>query len=189
MNRRELLITISAAALAGPLSAEAAQHVHEAATEAAATTSGVYSPKALNPHEYQTLTLLCEMIVPGAAKGGAAPFVDLLSSQNPDMLDIYTGGLAWLDRAMARQYNAGFLAATPAQRTAMLDIIAYRRNSTPELAAGIHFFDWARHMTVDAYYTSAAGIKEVGYMGNGAQSQFHVPPEAIDYAVKRSGLA
>jgi len=189
MNRRELLVRISAAALAGPLSAEAAQHVHEAAAEAAAATNGTYSPKALNAHEYGTLTSLCEMIVPGASKGGAAEFIDLLSSQNPQMLAIYTGGLAWLDHAMDRQYNATFLAAKPADQKAMLDKISYRRNSTPDLAAGIHFFDWARRMTVDAYYTSAAGIKEIGYMGNKGQSQFHVPQEAIDYAVKRSGLA
>ncbi len=43
-------------------------------------------------------------------------------------------------------------------------------------------------MTVDAYYTSAAGLKEVGYMGNVGMTEFKVPQEAIDYAVKRSGL-
>ena len=44
-------------------------------------------------------------------------------------------------------------------------------------------------MTVDAYYTSAAGIKEVGYLGNRALREFKVPQEAIDYAVKRSPFA
>jgi len=44
-------------------------------------------------------------------------------------------------------------------------------------------------MTVDAYYTSAAGIKEVGYIGNRARKEFTVPQEAIDYAVKRSPFA
>jgi len=43
-------------------------------------------------------------------------------------------------------------------------------------------------MAVDGYYTSAAGIKEIGYMGNKASKEFHVPQEAIDYAVKRSGF-
>jgi hypothetical protein len=44
-------------------------------------------------------------------------------------------------------------------------------------------------MTVDAYYTSAAGIKEVGFMGNRAIKEFKVPQEAIDYAIKRSPFA
>ena len=67
----------------------------------------------------------------GASKGGAAEFIDLLSSQNPEMLAIYTGGLAWLDDAMKREYVADFLSTKAENRTAMLDRIAYRRNETP----------------------------------------------------------
>jgi hypothetical protein len=189
ISRRGAIARIAAAAMAGPVGAEAAQHVHEAAAAAATTAGGLYKPKALTPHEFDTLKTLCEIIVPGASKGGAAEFIDLLSSQNPEMLAIYTGGLLWLDDEMKKQYHADFLAASAEQKTAMLDQIAYRRNRTPELAPGIKFFDWARRMTVDAYYTSAAGMKEVGYMGNRAIKEFKVPQEAIDYAVKRSPLA
>jgi gluconate 2-dehydrogenase gamma chain len=67
-------------------------------------------------------------------------------------------------------------------------LIAFRENDAPELGPGIRFFSWARRLVVDAYYTSPAGIKEVGYMGNTAMSTFSVPQGAIDYAVKRSGL-
>ena len=35
----------------------------------------------------------------------------------------------------------------------------------------------------------AAGMKEVGFMGNRAIKEFKVPQEAIDYAVKRSPFA
>jgi hypothetical protein len=41
-------------------------------------------------------------------------------------------------------------------------------------------------MTVDAYYTSAAGIEELGYLGNKAVTEFKVPQPAIDYALERS---
>jgi gluconate 2-dehydrogenase gamma chain len=188
-DRREMLIGIAAAALAGPLELEAAQSVHSAAGEDAKAGGGVYQPKALTRHEFDSLGKLCELIVPGAGKGGAAEFIDLLSSQNPEMMAIYTGGLAWLDFAMKRPYSVSFLSASVEQRKAMLDQIAYRRNSTPELAAGIRFFDFARRMTVDAYYTSPAGIKELGYMGNKGMKDFSVPAEAVAYAVGRSGLA
>jgi gluconate 2-dehydrogenase gamma chain len=186
-TRRDALGAIAAMALAGPLEIASAQHVHQAVA-ADAKTAGVYRPKALNTHEFATLKSLCEIIVPGASKGSAAEFIDLLSSQNPEMSAIYTGGLAWLDRAMTREYSADFLTSKPEERTAMLDKLAYRKNETPDLAAGIKFFGWVRRMTVDAYYTSAAGIKEVGFKGNGAHAEFKVPQEAIDYAVKRSGL-
>jgi hypothetical protein len=189
ISRRDVLAQIAAAAMVGPVGLEAAQHVHEAAAVATTTAGGVYKPKALTQHEFDTLKTLCEIIVPNASKGGAAEFVDVLSSQNPEMLAIYTGGIAWLDEAMKHEHRVDFLTATAQQRTEMLDRIAYRKNRTPELAPGITFFNWARRMTVDAYYTSAAGIKEVGYMGNRAIKEFKVPHEAIDYAVKRSPFA
>jgi hypothetical protein len=186
MGRREWLAGVAAAALAGQVEAQSAQHVHEAAAEEAKSGGGVYQPKALTPHEFATLKTLCEIIVPGASKGGAAEFIDLLSSQNPEMMAIYTGGLAWLDEKMKREAGADFIGANDAQRTALLDRIAYRRNDSPELAPGIRFFAWARRMTVDAYYTSPAGIQEVGFMGNKWQTEFKVPQEAVEYAVKRS---
>lgn len=187
IGRRQMLAGIAAAALAGQLDAQSAQHVHEAAADAK-SSGGAYKPKALTPHEFATLKTLCEIIVPGASKGGAAEFVDLLSSQNPEMLAIYTGGLAWMDEKMKRESGADFLSARPAERTALLDKIAFRRNDSPELAPGIRFFAWARRMTVDAYYTSPVGIQEVGFMGNKGQTEFKVPQAAIDYAVKRSLL-
>jgi len=187
-NRREALFRIATAALTGPLGLEAAQHVHATARADAAAAGGVYYPKAVTQHEFDTLKKLCELIVPGATNGGAAEFIDLLSSQNPEMLAIYTGGLAWIDFAMKREYSLKFLDSSPAQQSALLDRIAYRRNQTPELAAGIRFFDWARRMTVDAYYTSAAGIKDLGYLGNKGMRDFKVPPEAIAYALRKSGL-
>ena len=82
----------------------------------------------------------------------------------------------------------GFAAATPEQQTAMLDLIAYRKNDSPELGPGIRFFTWARNMVVDAFYTSKVGMDDLGFMGNGAMSEFSVPVAAIEYAVKRSGL-
>jgi hypothetical protein len=186
-SRRELLRAIAATALAGPLSAQQAQLVHEETAREAA--NGAYAPKALTTHEFETLRSLCELIIPGASQGGAAEFIDLLSSQNPQMAAIYTGGIAWVDRAMERETAVTFLDASAQQKASLLDRIAYKARSTPELAPGVRFFAWVRRMTVDAYYTSAAGIKELRYLGNKGMSEFIVPAEAIDYAAKRSGLA
>jgi gluconate 2-dehydrogenase subunit 3-like protein len=187
LPRRGVLAGIAALALAGPVGLAEAQHVHAATAADTKVTGGIYKPKALTQHEFDSLRKLSEIIVLGATKGGAAEFVDLLSSQNPEMLAIFTGGLGWLDIEMKRTCNATFLAAKPEQQTAMLDQIAYKKNETPELAAGIRFFVWARRLAVDAYYTSPAGIKELGYLGNKGMKEFTVPQEAIDYAVKRSG--
>ncbi len=127
--RRDALQRIAALALAGPIEIASAQHVHHSVAEE--VKSGPYKSKALTPHEFATLTALCELIVPGASKGGAAEFIDLLSSQNEEMAAIYTGGLAWLDQRMKREYSADFLTAGANQKTAMLDRIAYQRTRLP----------------------------------------------------------
>jgi gluconate 2-dehydrogenase gamma chain len=193
LSRRDLLQSIALSVTLGGLSPAAAQHVHSLAAEEK-TSTGVYKAKALNPHEYQTLEKLADLIVPadekspGAVASGACEFIDLLASQNPRLLEIYTGGIAWLDQSMRRRYSTDFVTAKPGQQTALLDLIAYRKNESPELGPGILFFDWARRMVVDAYYTSPAGIKAIGYMGNTSVSKFEVPQGAIDYAVKRSAV-
>ena len=188
VSRRDLLRNLAAAALAGGLTEAEAQHVHTAAAQEKKAAGGVYKPKAFTDHEYATLRTLCDLIFPGAVDGGAPEFIDLLSSNNNEMKAIYTGGLAWLDYQMTARHTKRFREAAPAQQTAMLDLIAFRKNETPDLAPGIRFFDWIRKMTADAYYTSKPGIAELGFVGNKGMAKFEVPAEAIQYALKRSGL-
>ena len=199
-SRRDLLLRIGgtmslAAAGEMALPAQEAQHVHQAVADDKAAQKGPYQPKALNAHEYATLERLSGLILPadehspGAVEAGAAAFIDFLCGASDEMLLIYTGGLAWMDDAMRRRAGGkDFLSASPVQQTALLDLVAWRKNRSPELNPGIEFFTWARRMVVDAYYTSPIGFKELGYMGNQAVSHFSVPQEAVDYVMKRSPL-
>jgi hypothetical protein len=43
-------------------------------------------------------------------------------------------------------------------------------------------------MTVDAFYTSEIGIRDIDYRGNTALPSYPEPTESIAYALKRSGL-
>jgi hypothetical protein len=192
-SRRDLLARLAAGA--SIVATADAQHVHESVAQEKAAQKGAYKPKALTPHEYGTLQHLSDLIIPaddhspGALAAGAADFIDFLCAASDEMRDIYTGGLLWLDDTMARRYDGRtFLDAAPAQQTAMLDLIAFRKNQSSELNPGIQFFAFCRRMVADAYYTTPIGYKEVGYMGNTGMAQFSVPKEAVDYALKRSGL-
>jgi gluconate 2-dehydrogenase gamma chain len=198
VSRRDLLRNLGVVTLTtfgvSVVSAEAAEHVHNVVSAAKKATTGPYQPKYFTAGEYKTLERLCDLIIPadshsqGALAGDAPEFIDFLSSQCPELAEIYSGGFAWLDHQMNQRYAANFVEATPDQQTAMLDLIAYRKNSTPELEPGIQFFIWVRNMTVDAFYTSKAGMDDLGFMGNSALTHFSVPAEAVEYAVKRSGL-
>ncbi len=158
----------------------AAIDVHHMVEEEKKTT-GAYKVKAFSEHEYKTLTRLAELIIPGSVAAGAPEYVDLLASRNAELAGIYTGGLAWLDHEMARRASARFLDASERQQTALLEQIAYRKNDSPELGPGLRFFDWARRMVVDAYFTSKMGIEYLGYEGNAALARFELPVNVKQY--------
>ncbi|MCP5120759.1 MAG: gluconate 2-dehydrogenase subunit 3 family protein, partial [bacterium] len=143
LTRRDLLRTISAAAIAGGFSLDGAQHVHQMATREK-QDAGAYEPKLFKPHEYRTLDTLAELIVPGAGKGGAKEFIDLLASANDELAAIFTGGLGWLDRQMHREHGVTFADASSERQTALLDRIAYTENTDDNLEPGVRFFTWVR---------------------------------------------
>lgn len=151
-----------------------------------------------------------------AVDAGAPEFIDTLASQNERIANIFHGGLAWLDAEMRKRYQATFVAAKPEQQTQMLDALVeagrelaerqteelvyqkspiykdftgYTVRRANELGAGVAFFDWVRKMTVDAFYTSPIGFKDLNYIGNQALSRYVVPKEAMEYALKRSPFA
>lgn len=151
--------------------------------------------------------------VSGSAKDAGAPeFIDLLCSQSARLGAIFTGGLAWLDAEMRRRHGKPFVQANPAQQTAMLDALvdaeraerarraetlvyerseAYRAFSgystgrVPDLMPGALFFDWVRKLTVDAFYTSLLGVRDLDFRGNRSYSRYEVPVEALEYALAR----
>jgi len=195
ISRRDVLRQLGWTLMAtGAIDRVSAQQIHHMALESQASPAGGYTPKALNDQEYRTLVRLTDLIIPveegkpGAAAAGAAAWIDMLASENAELKDRYTTGLAWMDGAMKKRGAADFVSATPAEQTALLDLIAYRRNQSPELDAGIQFFTLARRMTVDAFYTSEIGIADIDYRGNRPQATYPEPVEAIAYALKKSGL-
>ena len=193
LSRRDALRRLGLVLMTtGLIDRVSAEEVHQMA--GATAGGGAYTPKALSDHAYKTLERRTDLIIPvengkpGAVASGAAAWIDMMASENEQLKGIYSNGLAWLDTTIAGRGAKDFLTATPAQQTALLDLIAYRKNQSPELAPGIEFFTWARRMTVDAFYTSPVGIKDIDYQGNTHLTSYPAPTEAIAYALKRSGL-
>ena len=212
---RGIALALTAAGV-GSLDPVSAQHVHEEVKRGSAA-DGTYTPQLLTEHEFETVKRLAELIVPAddkgpsAAEAGAAEFIDLLCSQNDLLAKIYTGGLGWIDARMLHEHGTTFVGASESQQTALLDQLVeaeraareedhawrdseyadfrgYGIEEQSDLAPGVRFFDWVRKMSIDAYYTSEAGVKDVGYVGNDALSEYTVPQEAIDFAIKKTGM-
>jgi len=134
-----------------------------------------YAPKFFTPHEWRTVRVLADIIIPkdersGSATDAKAPeFVDfmLMDKETSESSRVQMrGGLAWLDNQMRSRFAKDFLSATDAQRKAVLDDIAYPKRAKPELAAGVTFFSRFRNNIGAAFFSSNMGWQDLRYMGN-----------------------
>ncbi len=172
-TRREALVQIALTPLA------AAQQPSHPAHAAAAKPSGPYKRKVFTEHEFQTIGVLADLIIPpddrsaGGRAAGAAEFVDTIAADDQKLAADFTGGVAWLDHEMQARHGKTFRECAPAQQTGMLDRIAWREKAPPELAAGVRFFALIRQWTVDAFYSSPEGVKDLWYVGNTAVAEFN----------------
>jgi len=214
---RSIALAVAAAGFGVPIEQADAQQVHRQAANMKGALGG-YQRQALTEHEWETVTRLAAMIVPAddvsgsAVDAGAVEFTDLLCASNEDLAHIFHGGLAWLDSKMRERENAAFVACSAEAQTALLDdLVAEEANRSSrvqgsgqgdyarfrdyqaweqgDLGPGVEFFGWMRKMAVDAFYTSPVGLGDLKYPGGGAYSEYKVPQEANDYAMKRSPFA
>ncbi len=194
ITRREVLSRLAAAfAAAGAIDKLAAQEAHTMVHQAATSGGGTYAPKALSVPQFRTLERLTDLIIPvdggkpGAVQAEVPAWIDSLLNVNAELKGRYTAGLGWLDTTMQARHGSDFVGATPQQQTALLDQIAFQKNRSPELNPGIDFFILARRMTVDGFYTSPVGMRDI-YLGNTVLAEFKIPQEAYDYVLSRSPL-
>jgi gluconate 2-dehydrogenase gamma chain len=185
ISRRDVLRTLAVSAAGGAvlqvIPAQAAEYAHQAVQKAkSAAPSGKYTPKYFTPHQYETLSSLCDSIIPkddksaGAIEAGAPEFIDLLTSENDQYQLKLGGGLYWLDGFCTDRHTGPYLSCSPDQRKSVLDLIAFRKNAKadPTLSQGVVFFAFVRSLTCDAFYTSKIGIADLQYIGNTALPEF-----------------
>jgi len=185
VSRRDILRSLVVGAAGGSvlqmIPAQAAEYAHGLIQkEKAASAAGKYVPKYFPAHQYETLTSLCDTIIPkdersgGAVEAGAPEFIDLLTSENEEFQMRLGGGLMWLDNFCVDRYGKVYLDLAPEQRKEVLDLIAYRKNAKeiPGLTSGVAFFAIVRNMTCDGFYTSKIGIADLQYIGNTSVHEF-----------------
>jgi gluconate 2-dehydrogenase gamma chain len=185
ISRRDVLKTLAMSAAGGSvlqvIPLEAADLAHQMVRkEKAAAPAGKYAPKYFTAKQYETLTSICDTIIPkdeksgGAVEAGAPEFIDLLTSENVEFQGRLGGGLMWLDSYCIDHYEKTYMQCPPEQRKEVVDLIAYRKNAkaTPELHQGVAFFAFLRSMTCDGFYTSKIGIEDLQYIGNVTRSEW-----------------
>ena len=176
-DRRTMLRLLAAAPAAAGFTwtdAEAQQaHTHAQAAQATAKKTGAsYKPRFFTPHEWATVTMLVDIIIPKDERSGSATdagvpeFMDFMMNDQPGRQTAMRGGLAWLDRECVTRFDKPFVDSTAAQRTQVLDDIAWPRQAPPGLSHGVTFFNSFRDLTASGFWTTRMGMQDLQYMGN-----------------------
>jgi hypothetical protein len=108
-------------------------------------------------------TILPETSTPGAKAAGVGPFIALMVEDAYGERDqgVFVQGLRAVDEASETMHGVGFMAASAAQRLALLERLdaeqlAYMRSRRPDEPA--HYFRMMKELALLGYFTS-----EIGY--------------------------
>lgn len=196
MQRRDVLKLLTSAPLAAGFAwsaddVEAASRLAEAAQQSAAT-GAAFTPKFFTAHEWSTVRVLVDLIIPRDERSGSATdagvpeFMDFIVIDQPARQTAMRGGLAWLDHECQARFDKPFVQCAANERTAVLDDIAWPGTATAERAHGVAFFNSFRDLTATGYWTSRIGIADLQYMGNRSVAQWRGCP---DEALKKLGVS
>ena len=196
IDRRTLLKLISAAPVAAgfawtDVEAQEARERVQAARAGTKAGAAAFTPKFFTAHEYQTVRLLVDLIIPKDERSGSATdagvpeFMDFMMVDQPLRQTAMRGGLCWIDRECLSRHDKPFVACTPAQQTGLLDALAWPQRGTPALSHGIAFFTSFRDLTSSGFWTTKMGIDDLQYMGNTGVAEWKGCPEEV---LKKLGL-
>jgi gluconate 2-dehydrogenase gamma chain len=194
LTRRELVTLLGVTAAAAACGGRPGGKSGVGQRQADSTASMMKAPQFFTPHEFATVTVLADLIIPadersgGASDAGAPAFIDfaLREVENDAMRLAMRGGLAWLDAESGQRFDHTFVDAAPGQRTAILDDIAWPAKTAPALANGAAFFSDFRDLVATAFWSSRLGVADLRYQGNVALPEWTGCPEA---ALKKLGVS
>ena len=168
VSRRDLFNIIGTvpamAVVAGTALGEQHDHMHGAA-QAAQNGSTPYKRQTFDDHQWRTVSVLCDLIIPADERSGSATQAGV-----PEFLDDWLafrteqdgnenfeaeilGGLMWLDHESNHLFEKDFADASPDQQKQILDRIAYPKKIATEDRAWAMFFSHFRSLTVSGFFS------------------------------------
>jgi gluconate 2-dehydrogenase subunit 3-like protein len=194
VSRREALGRLALASMAGAISftpSEVATAVRTIRDEAQAAQ---YKPKFFTAHEYATVGILADLVIPRDERSGSATdagvpqFMDFIMTDGNDQRRMaMRGGLAWLDREARNRFSVrDFRTLTTAQRKQILDDVAWPARAKPEHSHGVAFFNSFRDLTASGFWSSKMGVTDLGYQGNIMRPGWDGCPENV---LRKLGVA
>lgn len=189
VKRRTMLQILGAAPAVAAFTwneAEAAAAAEQTATarQKAATTKTAFKPKFFTAHEYATVGVLADIIIPKDAKSGSATdagvpeFIDYIVNEQEERQTAMRGGLTWLDTECRKRFDKAFLECSSEQRLQVVEDIAWPKKAKPEFSHGVRFFTTMRDLVAAGFFSSRVGVADLQYMGN-VPNKWDGPPAAV----------
>jgi hypothetical protein len=195
--RREMLRRVGAIPLLAGMALSAArvqaaqEHVRRQAAKASPGKPS--APKFFTAHEWATVRVLADLVIPADERSGSATFAlvpefidfilddPLAEARERERLQTQVrGGLAWLDRACRERFGKRFTDGAVEERTAVLDDIAWPGKARPEMTAGAAFFTLFRDLVASGFWSSRIGVDDLKYAGNTFVAEWRgCPPEVL----------
>jgi hypothetical protein len=158
-------------------------------------------PRLMTKAELQTAALIADFILPADANApsasavGVPDFIDeWISAPYPDQLKDRApirDGLKWVEDEANKRFSQGLFDAAAADRASLLQSLTVKQSDGP-MKEPHHFFRLFRALTIGAYYTTPAGFKEIGYIGNVARAVDPGPSDEVkavlEAAFKKLGV-
>ena len=192
MKRREMLKILLAAPAATMAWTDAEAVQAATSAQAARAAAEPFVPKFFTAAELRFVRVLADIVIPkdersgSASDAGVPEFMDFMMLEQPGRQVAMRGGLAWLDRECQLRFDKVFLDCSDAQRTAVLDDIAWPAKAKPEFAHGVAFFNSFRDLTAAGFWTTRMGIDDLQYLGNRSVARWNGCPDA---ALKKLGVS
>ena len=156
-------------------------------------------PRFFTDHEMATIAILSDIIIPkdevsGSATEAKVPeFIEFIVKDMPHHQTPLRGGLRWLDMECVKRFGKAFKDCDSKQQIEVIDDIAYteiryeengkeviKGQVKPGMQQGVSFFNKMRDMVATGFYTSQIGVKDIGYIGNGANQWNGVPDDVLN---------
>lgn len=195
MERRDALKLIGLMAAAPTFSVACSTERREEAKPGAESASTAPDPEAyerqlFTDHEYETVRVLVDWIIPADDRSGSATdagvpaFIDFILTDEKlrdrdEAQRAFRGGLAWIDYACIGRFDGPFVECNEKQQKELIEAIAWPEAAAPEMKPGVEFFNSLRDLTASGFFSSKMGVQDLRYQGNQYVAEWTGCPEEV----------
>jgi hypothetical protein len=136
--------------------------------------------------ERKKLNTLVDIIMPADSESPSATelkvpdFIEFMMKDQPNNQTPMRGGLMWLDFEADEKFGKPFNDLSKEEVIQIVDLVAWPDKATEAYSGGVRWFNMLRNLTCSGYFSTEAGWKYMGYMGNQANVWDGVPQNVLD---------